>query len=90
MMQVEFLDGAAGYRSGIVTAVALVIAVALVQSLAQELFYMLWAQPKKKKKRKVTQLTLFTKQKQTHRHRKQTYGYQRGKEMGKNKLGIWD
>ena len=51
-MQVEFLDGAAGYRSGIVTAVALVIAVALVQSLAQELFYMLWAQPKKKKEKK--------------------------------------
>ena len=23
-------------------------------------------------------------------HRKQAYGYQRGKEMGKNKLGIWD
>ena len=25
------------------------------------------------------QMNLFTKQKQTHRHRKQTYGYQRGK-----------
>ena len=25
------------------------------------------------------QMTLFTKQKQTHGHRKQTYGYQRGK-----------
>ena len=24
-------------------------------------------------------MNLFTKQKQTHRHRKQTYGYQRGK-----------
>ena len=30
------------------------------------------------------------KQKQTHRHRKQTYGYQRGREWGKDKLGVWD
>ena len=30
-----------------------------------------------------------TKQKQTHRHRKQTYGYQRGK-GGRDKLGVWD
>ena len=25
------------------------------------------------------QMTLFTKQKQTHRHKKQAYGYERGK-----------
>ena len=30
---------------------------------------------------KKIQMNLFTKQKQTHRHRKQTYGYQRGKGM---------
>ena len=29
---------------------------------------------------KMIQMNLFTKQKQTYRHRKQTYGYQRGKE----------
>ena len=36
-------------------------------------------------------MNLFTKQKQTPRHRKQTsaYGYQRGKEE-RDKLGIWD
>ena len=34
-------------------------------------------------------MNLFTKKKQTHRHRKQTYGYQRGKQ-GSNKLGIWE
>ena len=28
-------------------------------------------------------MNLFTRQKQTHRHRKQTYNYQRGKEWGK-------
>ena len=28
--------------------------------------------------KKVTEMNLFTKQKQTHRHRKQTYGYQMG------------
>ena len=27
---------------------------------------------------KMIKMNLFTKQKQTHRHRKQTYGYQRG------------
>ena len=35
-------------------------------------------------------MNLFTKQKQTHRHRKQTCGYQRGKGMGRDKLGVWD
>ena len=39
------------------------------------------------------QVNLFTKQKQTHRHRKQTYGYQRGKGIGRDKirrLGLTD
>ena len=31
-----------------------------------------------------------TKQKQTHRHRKQTYCYQRRKGGGRDKLGVWD
>ena len=36
-------------------------------------------------------MNLFTKQKQTHRHRKQTYGYQRGKVGGGGtKLGVWE
>ena len=30
--------------------------------------------------KKIIQMNLYTKQKQIHRHRKQTYGYQRGKE----------
>ena len=34
-------------------------------------------------------MNLFTKQEQTHRHRKQTYGYQSRKE-GKDKLGDWN
>ena len=29
--------------------------------------------------RKIVKMNLFTKQKQTHRHRKQTYSYQRGR-----------
>ena len=33
---------------------------------------------------------LIYKQKQTHRIRKQIYGYQRGKVGGRDKLGIWD
>ena len=34
------------------------------------------------------QMNLFTKQKQTLRHRKQSYSYQRGR--GRDKLGVWD
>ena len=39
---------------------------------------------------KVNTMKLFSKQKQTHRLRKQTYGYQRGRGEGKDKLGVWD
>ena len=35
-------------------------------------------------------MNLFTKQKQTHRSRNQTYGYQRGNVSGSDKLGVWD
>ena len=35
-------------------------------------------------------MNLSMKQKQTHRHRKQTNGYQRGKVEGRDKLGVWD
>ena len=35
-------------------------------------------------------MNIFMKQKHTHRHRKQTYGYQRGNGVGKDKLGDWD
>ena len=33
-------------------------------------------------------MNLYKKQKQTHRHRKQTYGCQRGKGGGRDKLGV--
>ena len=39
--------------------------------------------------KKMIQVNLFTKQK-THRHRKQTYGYQRGEGQWGDKLGVWD
>ena len=35
-------------------------------------------------------MNLFTKQKQTYRHRKQTYDYKREKVGGRDKLGVWD
>ena len=38
--------------------------------------------------KKKIQMNLFTKHKQTYRHRKQTYGDPREK-RGKNKLGVW-
>ena len=40
--------------------------------------------------KKEIQMNLFTKQKQTHRHRKKTYCYQRGKKEGRDRLGVWD
>ena len=40
--------------------------------------------------KKMFQMKLFTKQNQTHGHRNQTYGYQRGKWKEKDKLGGWD
>ena len=39
--------------------------------------------------KKMIQMNLFTKQKETHRHRKQIYGYQRVR-GDRDKLGIWD
>ena len=38
--------------------------------------------------KKMIQMKLFTKQKQTHSHRKQTYGYQRGKVGERDKSGF--
>ena len=35
-------------------------------------------------------MNLFPKQKQTQKHRKQTYGYQRGKAGEGDELGGWD
>ena len=35
-------------------------------------------------------MNLLAKQKQTHIPRNQTYGYQRGKRKGRDKLGVWD
>ena len=35
-------------------------------------------------------MNLFTKHKQTHRLQNQTYGCQRGKVEGRDKLGVWD
>ena len=35
-------------------------------------------------------MNLFAKPKDTHRPRKQMYGYQRGKVEGGDKLGVWD
>ena len=41
-------------------------------------------------KKKKIQVNLFTKQKQTHRLRERTYGYQRGRVGGSNRQGVWD
>ena len=35
-------------------------------------------------------MNLFMKQKQIHRHRKQTYGYPGGKVGKRDKLGVWN
>ena len=35
-------------------------------------------------------MNLFAEQKQTHKLRKQIYGYQRGQVRGRDGLGVWD
>ena len=40
--------------------------------------------------KKLIQMNLFTKQKQTYRHRKHTYGYQRDNGVGVDKLRVWN
>ena len=35
-------------------------------------------------------MNFFAKQKQTHRQKKQTCGYQRGMVEGRDKFGVWD
>ena len=39
---------------------------------------------------KMIQMNLSTKQKQTHRPREWTYGYQGGRGKGRDRLGVWD
>ena len=54
----------------------------------QKSYNVTYMQNLKKKKK-----NLFTKQKQTHRNRKQSYGYQRGErggEVGRDNLEGWD
>ena len=40
--------------------------------------------------KKMIQMNLFTKQKQTHRLRERIYGYQGGSVGGRDRLGVWD
>ena len=35
-------------------------------------------------------MNIYATQKQTHRHREKTSGYQKGEGRGKDKLGVWD
>ena len=39
---------------------------------------------------KIIKMNVYTKQKQIHRHEKQTCGYQRGEGRGRDKLRVWD
>ena len=45
---------------------------------------------KEKDKYDITYMWNLTKQKKTHRHRKQIYGYQSRKRKRRDKLGVWD
>ena len=38
--------------------------------------------------KKVIEMSLFTKQEQTHRYKKPIYGYQRGKSRRRDRLGV--
>ena len=39
---------------------------------------------------KMLQMSVYAKQEQIHRYRKQTSGYQRGERREEGKLGVWD
>ena len=54
-----------------------------VRQRRTNIWYFLYVECKKKE-----QMNLFAKQKQTHRCRKQTYGYQGGKLRGETDTGI--
>ena len=55
------------------------------QRKEKSVYYGLYVESKKN-----TKISVYTKQKQTHRHRKQTYGYKRGGEGRWGQLGVWD
>ena len=42
------------------------------------------------KSKKIIQTSVYTKQKQTHRYRKQTCVYQKGEERERGRRGVWD
>ena len=49
------------------------------------MWYHLYVEPKK-----IIQMNLYTRQKQTQKHKKQTFKYQRGKVGGRDKLRVSD
>ena len=65
-----------------------------------EIYHTKWSKSEKDKYRMISltceilkkkiQMNLFTEKKHTHRLRKQIYGYQKWKEVGRDKLGGWD
>ena len=58
--------------------------VVILSEVSQRKTSVIWYHLHIESKKKMIQMNLFTKQKQTHRHRKQTYSYQRGNEGGTN------
>ena len=54
------------------------------------MWYPSYVKSKRKKRNGWTERDLFPKQKETHRHRKQTYGYQKERLTGRDKIGGWD
>ena len=62
----------------------IIILTEISQTKTNIIWYHLYVESKK-----MIQMNLFTKQKYTHRHRKQTHGYQRGGRE-RDKLGVWD
>ena len=62
-----------------------IIILSEINQTEKDKYHMVW------NLKKMIQMNLFTKQKQTHRLRKQSYGYQRGKVgQGRDKVGVWD
>ena len=60
----------------------------ILSEVSQRKTYIIWYHLYVESKK--IQMRLYTKQKQIHRHRKQTYGSQRRQVGGRVKLGVWE
>ena len=62
----------------------------ILSEVSQTKTNIIWYSLYEESKKRMIQMNLFTKQKQTQRLREWTCGYQWGRVEGKNRLGVWN